>query len=115
MAAPTEEGLNGLTKEQLYKVVEHLGFEEVVTKNTKLKTFMDLVKEKIVERMILSVDTQSKVLLPESSSTPLAMTGVKSRSTFEQQLEILNLQSKERELDRQLELKKMRVQERECE
>lgn len=41
------------------------------------------------------------------------MTRVQSGLTFGQQLEILNLQSKEREFDRQLELEKMRVQERE--
>lgn len=66
MAAPTEEGLNGLTKEQLYKVVEHFDFEVAVTKNTKLKAFRNLVKEKLVERMILTVDTQSEELSPEN-------------------------------------------------
>ncbi|KAL0150446.1 hypothetical protein M9458_054263 [Cirrhinus mrigala] len=116
LAAPTVEGLNELTKEQLCKVVEHFNFEVAVTKSTKLKALRDLVKEKLVERMILTVDTQSEeALSPESTSTPLVMTGVQTGLTFEQQLELLNLQSKERELDRQLELEKMRVQEREHE
>ncbi len=72
-----------------------------------------LVKEKLVERMILTVDTQSEeALSPEGTSMLLVMTGVQSGLTFEQQLEILTSQSKEREFDRQLELEKMRVQER---
>ncbi len=96
------------------KVAEHFNFEVAV--NTKLKTLCDLVKEKLVERMILILDTQSeKALSPESTSTALVMTGEQSGLTFEQQLEILNLQSKECELDRQLEFEKMRVQERERE
>ncbi len=116
LTAPTVEGLNGLTKEQLCKVAEHFDFEVVVNKNTKLKILRDMVKEKLVERMILTIDTQSKeVLSPESTSTPLVMTGEQSGLTFEQQLEIMNLQRKERDLDRQLEFEKMRVQEREHE
>ncbi len=116
LAAPTVEGLNGLTKEQLCKVAEHFDFEVVVNKNTKLKILRDMVKEKLVERMILTIDTQSEeVLSPESTSTPLVMTGEQSGLTFEQQLEIMNLQRMERDLDRQLEFEKMRVQEREHE
>lgn len=66
--------------------------------------------------MILTLDTQSEeALSPESTSTPLVMTGEQSWLTFEQQLEIMNLQSKEYELDRQLEFEKIRVQERERE
>lgn len=51
MAAPTVEKLNGLTKEQLSKVVEHFNFEVGVIKNIKLKVFHDLVKDKLVEGM----------------------------------------------------------------
>ncbi len=57
LAAPTVEGLHGLTKEQLCKVAEHFDFEVVVNKNTKLKILRDMVKEKLVERMILTIDT----------------------------------------------------------
>lgn len=116
LAAPTVEKLDGLSKDQLCKVVEHFNFEISVTKGIKVKQFRDLVKEKLVERMILTVDAQSEEMVsPDGTSTPLVMTGVQGGFTFEQQLEILNLQSKERDLDRQLELEKMRIRERERE
>lgn len=74
-----------------------------------------MVKEKLVERMILTADVPSEeVVSPDGTSTPFVM-GVQSGFTFEQQLEILNMQSRERDLDRQHELEKMRLEERERE
>lgn len=54
--------------------------------------------------LVLTAETQSdEEVIPEGTSTPYALLDPK-RLTYEQQLEILKIQNKECELDRELEL-----------
>lgn len=73
LAAPTEEKLEGLTKNQLCNASEHFGIELALPKSAKLRQLCKAVKEKIVERMVLTLGTQSDVEegVPKGASTLL--------------------------------------------
>lgn len=69
MVALTKEKLDSLTKEQLRKVSEHFNIELNLQKINQLRK---IIKERLVERLVLTLDTQSEVeeISPKAASTP---------------------------------------------
>uniref|UniRef100_A0A8C1RHP2 Gypsy retrotransposon integrase-like protein 1 n=1 Tax=Cyprinus carpio TaxID=7962 RepID=A0A8C1RHP2_CYPCA len=110
-AAPSDQVLDTLTKEQLCDVSEHYNFELGLRKNAKLSQIRQVVRTKLAERKVLPSIASMDELEPEGASTPRASLG-ESRSnfglTFEQQKELLEMQQREREAERQLEYNKIK-------
>lgn len=102
-AAPSDQVLDTLTKEQLCDVSDHYNFELGLRKNAKLSQIRQVVRTKLAERKVLPSIASMDELEPEGASTPRASLG-ESRSnfglTFEQQKELLEMQQREREAER---------------
>ncbi|XP_041961994.1 uncharacterized protein LOC121719922 [Alosa sapidissima] len=121
LAAPTAELLNSLSKDNVFKVAEHFQIEITLSKTSKVHALRTFLKDRLVERQVLTLSSDTEE--PAAHSSPHLVAPVKlsfdtSRSneglTFEQRKELrlleLEQQSKDRDLDRQLELDKFKVQ-----
>lgn len=105
-AAPSDQVLDTLTKEQLREVIEHYNFKLGFKKNATLAQIRQAVRISLADRKFLPSIASMDELEPEGASTPLATLGG-SRSnfglTFEQQKELLEMQQREREAEREAE------------
>ena len=98
-AAPSDQVLDTLTKEQLCDFSEHYNFELGLKKNAKLAQIRQVVRTKLAERKVLPSIASMDFLEPEGASTPLATLGESLSNlglTFEQQKELLEMQQREK-------------------
>lgn len=127
--SPTEEHLDGLTKDQLFKVAEHYQFAAELPKGVKEQELKRLIKTKLVERSILASKSTIETLGPTTSFDSVHVSRSDVVLSFEQQKELLTLQMEhkrfeaeqkrldeiEREKERQLEYERIKQRERENE
>ncbi|KAL2087830.1 hypothetical protein ACEWY4_016658 [Coilia grayii] len=113
----SSELLNKLTKEQIFKVAEHFSIQLSAAKSAKLSQLRSCLKDKLTEMQVLPASSAAMGQTTASSPCTVSPSGfdlsdVEEGLTFEQRKELLLLtleqQSKERELDRRIEIEKMK-------
>lgn len=101
--APSVDVLNNLTKDQLRQVCEHYDFDLGLPRTAKLAQIRVSVQAELVVRNILS--SPASLIMDElelgATLTPLSTEFSKMSLTFEQQKELIEMQQKEREAQRE--------------
>ncbi|KAL2091618.1 hypothetical protein ACEWY4_013881 [Coilia grayii] len=104
-AVPSEVVLDSFTKDQLRRVAEHYEFETHLAKDLKKQQLKEQVKATFVELSVIPL----KPVVPVVSSTPNPSQNVLS---FEQQLDLLKVQTELKRIEREREYEWLLAQKR---
>lgn len=115
-ASPSVETLNKLTKDQLRQVGQHYCFDLGLPRTAKLAQLQAAVQAELIVRNILP--SPFAVAMPESedgAKSPSLLKEATCTLSFEQQKELIEMQQREREAEREAERQERDAQRRERE